>query len=183
MAADGKLPAGITDRILPDGCVDILYNLSASFRRLGFEEELGQATYVIGAMRKPALVRFGRNLELVGIRFQPGGAYPFLRAPLDEISDRAVPIHDLSRNPEFAIDEQLALTRDALSRIDQVERMLLSRLGSLGCWDETLAWVISHILRQNGHVSVADLQRWTGISTRWDRDEIRQRFRYTVRHQ
>ncbi len=173
MAADGELPARITDRILPDGCIDILYNLSDSLRRLGFEEELGQSTHVIGAMRKPALVRFGQNLEIIGIRFQPGGAYPFLRAPLHEITDQAVPIHDLSRNSKLAIDAQLAETRDVLSRIDRVEKLLLSRLGSLGCSDETLAYVISHILRQGGHVSVAALQQWTGISTR----QLQRRFK------
>jgi hypothetical protein len=73
MASDGEPAAEITNRVLPDGCIDILYNLSDPLRRLGFEEELRQSTYLIGAMRKPSLVRFGRNLDVVGIRFQPGG--------------------------------------------------------------------------------------------------------------
>ena len=166
MASGGEPAAEITNRILPDGCIDILYNLSDPLRRLGFEEELRQSTYLIGAMRKPSLVRFGRNLDVVGIRFQPGGAYPFLRTALHEISDQAVLIHDMFQNSKFAIDEQLAETRDIRSRIDRVERLLLSRLGSPGSGDETVARVVSQILGQDGHVSVAALQQWTGISTR-----------------
>lgn len=169
MAREGRLPVGTAHRVLPDGCVDVLFNLSDSFHGMGPGQRFGQSTYVIGAMLQPTVVRFGRNLDVVGVRFRPGGAYPFLQFPLYEITDRVLPLDDLPDGAHFALDKQLAETRGLLARIRLLDEALLSRLDRLDRLDRqrrTLAWLVSSIVREDGRVSVADLQQSTGISAR-----------------
>jgi AraC-like DNA-binding protein len=67
-------------RVLPDGCVDFLFDANA-----------GEAGAVlVGAMTRQVLVPAGPARDLVAVRFHPGGAHGFVAAPLAEFTDEVV---------------------------------------------------------------------------------------------
>jgi AraC-like DNA-binding protein len=100
----------VPQRILPDGCVEIVLNFAAPFLRHhtdGGIERQPQAL-VVGPTTRHLSISATGTTRLVGIRFLPGGAYPFLLAPPSEMRDTAPPLIDVA--PRFAdgLLEQLA---------------------------------------------------------------------------
>lgn len=65
----------VTDRILPDGCMDLVFDFSAS-------------AAVVGAMRLPRKVPGGKGL--LGVRFRPGGLQTCLAHNASELTDRHI---------------------------------------------------------------------------------------------
>ena len=68
--------------IYPDGCVDIIVNLGDPIYRPGMVKSLLPSKYVVGAMSNPVSVELTGEVSIFGIRFKPGGAYPFLEIPI-----------------------------------------------------------------------------------------------------
>src|SRR5713226_5102417 len=59
-----------THRVLPDGCIDILFELGGA---------LAGTSNGGGMMMRPLLVTRTGAMRIVGIRFKPGGAAAFFR--------------------------------------------------------------------------------------------------------
>jgi AraC-like DNA-binding protein len=106
----GRLSAAVLNRVLPDGCADVIF-------------DPGQPPRVVGAMLRPAAVWMTGAVDLLGVRFRPGGGAAFLPVPLAEITDTVVPLADLwgglageleSRLFESAGPERVRVVVDAL---------------------------------------------------------------------
>jgi AraC-like DNA-binding protein len=76
-------PGDPARRILPDGCIDLLVNLTD-----------GQ-TVVVGTMTRAVTVPAHRRSEVVAVRFRPGAAFPFLGLPVSALTDRVAPASEL----------------------------------------------------------------------------------------
>jgi len=102
-------------RILPDGCIDLLVGL----RR--------RTCDVVGTMTR-ALVVSQPAAATAAVRFRPGGAVAFLGVAAHELTDRSVPAGDVGLrwlSPRVLEAEQPALA------VQELERSLLLRLGAL----------------------------------------------------
>ncbi|RYZ36515.1 MAG: AraC family transcriptional regulator, partial [Myxococcaceae bacterium] len=106
-------PLGAPHRVMPDGCLDILVDLSGGVR-----------PSVVGAMRTAAVVPLVSPTSIVAVRFRPGGAQPFLRLPLQELTDAQVALGDLW--PRVAREgwERLGEVRGMAARFALLERLL-----------------------------------------------------------
>ena len=74
-------------RVLPDGCVDLLFELDAAR-----DDDAGR---VVGAMTRPFLADRSRSRRFAAVRFRPGGAALFVRAPQSELVDDVAAVADL----------------------------------------------------------------------------------------
>jgi AraC-like DNA-binding protein len=87
----------------PDGCLDIVFSAQSGLR-------------AIGAMT--AAHRYDLDASRVcGVRFRPGMAAPFLKAPADELTDREFALEDLWGAPARALAEQLANAPSAVDAL------------------------------------------------------------------
>src|SRR5262245_61012649 len=86
------------ERILPDGCVEMILNFSAPFResKEAGRSELQPSRFVVGQMTQPVLVSPTGPVQLLGIRFVPGGALPFFPTPPGELTNRITPLEDVA---------------------------------------------------------------------------------------
>jgi AraC-like DNA-binding protein len=73
-------------RVLPDGCADLVFDLTAG------------DGMVVGTMTKPLVLPPSGRSDFFGVRFRPGRAAAFLRIPLAEITDARVPLADVWSN-------------------------------------------------------------------------------------
>jgi len=103
--------SGAPHRVLPDGCLDFIFNLSS-----------GSAT-VIGPMSRGIVVPVARDVTSFGVRFRPGHAARFIDAHASELLDRVRSIPELTRVAQLA--EQVADARDHGERTRFVTRALL----------------------------------------------------------
>src|ERR1044072_4232898 len=66
------------ERILPDGCVELILNFGNPFRELRDDgrQEQQPMHFLVGQMTRPMLIASNGRIELIGIRFHPGGTVP-----------------------------------------------------------------------------------------------------------
>ena len=93
-------------RVLPDGCVEMVINLGAEFVREtpGGGVERQPSRLLVGPTTRHMSIAPTGEIHLVGVRFAPGGALPFLATAPGELRDTAPSLDDaaLPLEPELA---------------------------------------------------------------------------------
>ena len=85
LAGDRALESSPPERILPDGCVELILNFGEPFlQHVAGERRRQPRNFIVGQMRGPVLISASGAVRLLGIRFQPGGTGPFLDVPANE---------------------------------------------------------------------------------------------------
>ena len=97
LEGDGFIDGSPPERILPDGCVELILNFGDRFlQHVGGEKRRQPRNFIVGQMTGPILISASGAVALLGIRFQPGGTRPFIELPANEITDRVVEIDGFS---------------------------------------------------------------------------------------
>lgn len=134
------------DRILPDGCADIIVNLGTN-----------PHAFVVGTMSTALLTPRGENAALVGIRFRPGAAFPFLGVPMRELTDQRIALDALwGARAEPLID--------AVLRGANVEALL--RPPRIAREDEIVPRAVALFRQARGGVAVRDVAAALGLGER-----------------
>lgn len=87
-------------RVLPDCCMDAIFDLSGGLARSGGEADSKPSAFVVGASLSPMVLSLPGSLRVIGVRFLPGGAAPFLGVPAFELAESSAPLAELM--PGFA---------------------------------------------------------------------------------
>ena len=94
-------PGDHVQRVVPDGCVDILWVVGPTGSTL--------RTEVAGPDTGPQMPRLPAGTEITGVRFRPGTAAGVLGVPLHALRDEQVPLAELwGRDAEDQLVERLA---------------------------------------------------------------------------
>lgn len=88
---------------------------------------LGGLPRVIGPLTEATVQVLPPSTTVVGARFWPGSAAPFLGLPLDELVDLTVDLDDLWRGTAVRLGELLAGAPGPLSALEVLQRFLVSR--------------------------------------------------------
>jgi AraC-like DNA-binding protein len=146
--------------VVPDACMDILFNLAAP-------EPGSAASRVIGTMTRPLAFRDAGILDLLGVRFRAGGATPFLRFPASEVTDGTLSLSDLWGADAEDLADRLQAAADTPSRLGILEEALQTRLdaGRVAA-DPTILDAAALAERSGGTVEVDALARATGLGRR-----------------
>ncbi|HKQ96300.1 MAG TPA: DUF6597 domain-containing transcriptional factor, partial [Candidatus Polarisedimenticolia bacterium] len=89
-------PDAPIERILPDGCVEVVFHLGDPFRAFteAGRSEAQPRRFVVGPATRFLLIQPPVRVATFGIRFRPAGARLLLEMPLHEIAGRSVPLDD-----------------------------------------------------------------------------------------
>jgi AraC-like DNA-binding protein len=146
--AFGPLGAPVIQRVLPDGCADIIFDSTAT-------------AFAVGTMTTALVLRMHAGPELLGVRFRPGRAYPFFRMPLAAVTDQRVDLPALWGKDASGIAERVAMQRSVETRIAVIEAELLRRLGE---HDPRVDAAVGWIARSGGRVPIEWIANEIGIS-------------------
>ena len=81
-------------RVLPDGCMDILITLGDFPQAVDGKDNRHRA-FVVGTMTQVQVFALGGTVDLIAVRFKPGGVGPFLQVPADELVNMGAPLEAL----------------------------------------------------------------------------------------
>lgn len=168
-ASEGMALAGESSRVLPDGCVDILVDLGDGGPHAG-------TARVVGAMQTASVVPLHGHISLLGVRFRPGGAVPFLRLRLDEVTDADAPLECFWGRDGAALASRLADTPGLAARVRLLEEHLLARWDERRSPDAAVTHATALILEAGGAVPVSTVREAVGLSER----TLERRFRAVV---
>jgi len=140
--------------VVPDGCVDILWN--------------GGGLYVAGPDTRPVLEAV-RPVIVSGIRFRPGAAHLWLGAPLSEIRNSRVPLAEFWKEDAGLLAEHISTVPDSTAAITVLHQALLNRLACVGQADRQVAFLRNEAAvtsRNSDAGGFRDLSRRIGLSER-----------------
>lgn len=161
-----RAPAGAsTHRVLPDNCVDILW------------QDGGQPGFAVGMMSRAIVVASAKPVLTLAVRFKPGVASAFLAAPLHALTDQRADI-DLLWGRSDADRLADALWTGDLSdraRLAIIERELLRRLGAAP-GEALVRRALQALDASDGTLRIEQLATQLGVS----RQHIAARFRDQV---
>jgi AraC-like DNA-binding protein len=161
LASRRPLERAFAYRIVPDGCVDLVFDL-----RCG-------GAWLYGASAAPASADLVGHVDLFGVRLRPGRPGRVLGAPGGEIAGRVIGLADLvppragpTRGWLPACIDELAAARDVHARAAVMARGLaaVTRTGSRT--DRLGEAIADAIVRGGGAAGVDDLARRFSISGR-----------------
>jgi AraC-like DNA-binding protein len=141
-------------RVLPDGSNDLIVDLSGKTR-----------PFVVGAMPQAEVVTLQGRVDLLGVRFHPGGALPFLHHPLNELTGREVELDALWGRAAGSLADAVAAEPPAGQRIEHLERVLRDALQRR--WEESLVTrAVACYHRAHGAISVRQVASALGVGER-----------------
>ncbi|HMI89073.1 MAG TPA: DUF6597 domain-containing transcriptional factor [Polyangiaceae bacterium] len=155
------------ERIVPDGCPEIIVHLGDPFaRRIDARWRPQPRVFLAGTLTRPWMVRSGRRVLTVGLRFRAAGFPALFGRSLAKTADREIP---------------LASLLGAAARRDLVTRLVEARPGQRRL-DAAIAWLDRHgkpapvaalsmsatamIVRARGQLRVDDIAAKLGCTRR-----------------
>ena len=149
--------------ILPDGCMELVLSLGASFQRCHEDGrvEPQPSRMLVGQMDHAVTVRAGGPVDVVGVRFHPSGAHPLFRFSMGSLANRLVPLAEAVDLPDFLAGEiRIHERKRALDAnlIPRFERSMQS--------DSGLERAIASVVEAEGRIGVDRLAQDMGIGPR-----------------
>lgn len=166
---ESKAPGSrAAERILPDGCTEIVFNLAEPFEQHGADgsTERQPLTLLVGQMQRPLLIAPTGKVQLMGVRFWPGGAYSFLMLPQTEIAGRVINLDAVWGSLALELQSRIAEAPSSTEAVKHVETALLARLKQRASHDEAVLGATGLILRSGGLLSIRRLADKIGINSR-----------------
>lgn len=130
--------------------------------------------------------RFSTLLEdkgsVWGIKFKPGGFYPFIKKPMYSFTNRSIPIESVFSIKTSELEEKILFAENDEQRIEQTETLLFSKPPKE---DPNVRWVqevVDFILKQSDILKADDVakkfdvnlrtlqrqfHRYVGVSPKW----------------
>jgi len=147
-AGESAGPVG-PERILPDGCLDIVVS--------------PREAIVVGSMTRPLVVPPADGGGQIGVRFRPGMASAFLRIPAAALTDDHAPLEAVwPDGGQIADHVGSALGTDrAISRLAET---LTSRLPRIATVPPDLLMAVECIMARGGRIDVSRLAASLGVT-------------------
>ncbi len=165
---DASGEPGPAQPILPDGCIELIFHFQDRFHAVSRRGVPCRqpASFVVGMLTMPLVVGAARRVDTMGVRFRPGGAYPFLDLPLAELTDRFVNLEDLWGGDEaHRLWTTLAAAADEATRVAVVSRALTDRAAVFEP-DRLTASAVGAIVTSAGCARIDALAARAGVTTR-----------------
>lgn len=134
--------------VMPDGCIELIFNLADPFRRFHTEGDIETQplSIVAGQMRSSAMIGPSGAIDLFGVRFRHAGAAPFFSFPMNELTDRIIDLKTVpgveGRRTEERLNEACTL-RERVNIIEDVLSQLLSNTAGPDVLVETASRMIA----------------------------------------
>ena len=161
-------PSADPERILPDGCTEIVFHLGDPFDQHHSDgtAERQPLALLVGQMRRHLMIKPTGRVRVLGVRFWPGGAYPFLALPQHEIAGKVIALDAIWGAITRELHSRIADAATPAASVRQIETILLARLNNFRHPDDGVMQAIGLILRSGGCVPVESLAEDLGIGLR-----------------
>ena len=158
------------ERILPDGGVEMIFNLGEP-QRLHHRDGNGpgrvfKTSWFSGPRTQSIVIGPTPVVSLFGIRFRLWGAAPFLRTPLTAVADNVVELEHLWGDWADELHEQLLSAKTPQERFALTEQTLLRRWRDVSEVARLASAAVTRLLDCSAQQSVAAIASELGVGQR-----------------
>ena len=154
------------ERILPDGCVELILNFASPFAQHNDGSQAVQPrNFIVGQMTQPILISPTGQVQLIGIRFHPAGTAPFFHLPMHELTNQVVELGSFARTLETKLATATTGIHALADKVLALEKVLTKLLYESKT-DFRLLRIAAKIVERAGMISIDDLADEAGLSSR-----------------
>jgi AraC-like DNA-binding protein len=160
--------------IVPDGCVEIIFNLGERFINAA-TGELQPRDLLAGQMTRPVVALPTGGVDLIGVRFRTGRAGAALRLPMWRLQDQLIAASEAVTGLDRVADDlRNVADHDRLAHLSRglVERLAVVDAGAMANVDEALGLIDA----SRGTIAIEAIARRIGITRR----HLERQFRESV---
>ena len=157
------------ERVIPDGCMEMIFHYGDRFIRWRDEiehEELQERVLVTGQIERSIELIPTGSIGIFAIRFQPGAAFPFLGIPCSELTGETIGLGEISTGWEPFVDAILAGSGDA-ERVAIADRTLAARLARSELrGHREVTFAVNALASAGGLLNANEIAALVGLSAR-----------------
>lgn len=154
-------------KILPNGVIELILNFGNKQKTLDKDTLLTDKYFknywVAGLQSHPIIIQSLTDTNLIGIRFLPGGAYPFFKFPVNKISDVVVEA-DWMKKELKALRNSISDLSDHTGIRHTIEKYLWTKFDGSCLTNESVMYVANKIFFSEEDISISELVRKAGYS-------------------
>jgi AraC-like DNA-binding protein len=168
---------GAPEVVAPDGCVELVLNFADPFEQVcqsGGRVEVRRQprTILVGEVGRPVAIRPSGVVDLLGVRFEPGGAYAALGDAFAELAGEVWDGEAVLPRPLREAVRRVAGEGTDERRSALLESALIACVAARPPGDGVVEAAVRLVVQSGGAISVAGLERRVGLSER----QIERRF-------
>lgn len=134
--SEGYAPRHSRERVFPDGSMQFIINLREDATRLYDRDNPSQqhslrGSIVSGAHSEFVVIDTAQEASVLGVHFRPGGAFPFIGLPANELHNQQVSLDTLWGVAANDLRDQLLEVNTPEARFRIVEKALLLQARAL----------------------------------------------------
>ncbi|HWN08019.1 MAG TPA: DUF6597 domain-containing transcriptional factor [Pyrinomonadaceae bacterium] len=156
------------EKILPDGAIELIIDLDTSPKTI-FEDEASETFrtvakgWISGERTRYIVIGAEKNQSMVGIRFRPGGAYPFFGFPISELSESVTELDLIWGGLVDEVRNQLA-EKDPDAKLLWLESFLLRQAQRSLEANRLIAFAVHQLQHSPQFLAIRDLANTIGIT-------------------
>jgi AraC-like DNA-binding protein len=161
--------ASLDEPIVPDGCVEVVFNLGDVFVRAdGDMAGLRQPrALLVGQMTGPTRVRPTGRVDLMGVRFWSARIAGVLRTPMRDLRDQLLPADGVLGRPARVLLAELGDSPERRARLKRLEAVLGPLIGrATRHAPDSVVDSLAVLDRARGTVRIERLAGWAGVTRR-----------------
>jgi AraC-like DNA-binding protein len=157
------------EKILPDGAIELIIDLDTHPKNI-FEDEASERfrtvkkAWISGERTRYIIIGAERNQSMVGIRFRPGGAYPFFGFPISELSESVTELDLIWGSLVNEIRDQLMEIETPEGRLVRLELFLLSQARRTLEANRLITFAVHQLQHSPQFLAIRDLANTIGIT-------------------
>ena len=168
---NGYAAPHLRERILPTGTIELVVNLREDELRIYEPGRPDRCRRFSGALVSGA---YGRGFvtdaleetSIMGVHFEPGGAFPFLGLPAGELADAHVDLEDLWGRSGRWLRERLCAAATPRERFRLMEEALTAHVFGPLQRHRTVDFALDAFVRSGGRARIGDVSARAGLSRR-----------------
>ena len=166
LKTDAEDLGGASQKILPDGCMEIVIHIGAPFRRIRNNAARKQAAaFLVGQLTECFVLEESASAHVMGVRFKPAGASLIVPFDLSEIQNQEITLECLWGSTGRSLQDALIDANSDDERMRIFESFLLRRSGGRVV-DPRIAEAVRLIERKQGRITVSEISDCVGWSAR-----------------
>lgn len=162
----GQGDAASRIRVLPDGCMDAIFDLTGGLTPLGVarKAETTPSAFLTGVSTVPTIIALPHSPKIVGIRFKPGGAVPFISIQARELAESSADLDAVLPGLSTLGISLAGEARSPRQMAQALDRLLLEKLHNISHTDPLTAHVVNAMTHDISFARVENLVSNLGVS-------------------
>lgn len=165
---EGYNPGHTREKILPDGAIELIIDLKETPQRI-YDDEASlnfrpcKKAWISGERTKYIVIGV-QGGSMIGVRFRPGGAHPFFRFPISELSDSVIELDLIWGRLIEDIRDQLLEVSTPEEKLQRFESLLLKQVLRPLEPNRLISFAVHQLQQSPQFIAIRDLANTIGIT-------------------